>query len=66
MMNSEQSDLSEYEKLFNVSYDTLYLVMELLDGYRSINISVLDNDSQELLNDGIQLHDEIANFLKLY
>ncbi|HEM2865880.1 TPA: hypothetical protein U0658_001583, partial [Streptococcus suis] len=32
IMNSGQSNLSENEKLFNVSYDTLYLVMELLDG----------------------------------
>ncbi|NQO43596.1 hypothetical protein HO966_04100 [Streptococcus suis] len=39
IMNSGQSNLSESEKLFNVSYDTLYLVMELLDGYWGINIT---------------------------
>ncbi|HEM5208343.1 TPA: hypothetical protein U1343_000718 [Streptococcus suis] len=66
IMNSGQSNLSENEKLFNVSYDTLYLVMELLDGYREINISLLDNDHQEFLNDRIQLHDKIANFLQSY
>ncbi|HFI0102247.1 TPA: hypothetical protein ACGORV_002311 [Streptococcus suis] len=66
IMNSGQSNLFENEKLFNVSYDTLYLVMELLDGYRGINISLLDNDHQEFLNDRIQLHDKIANFLQSY
>ncbi|MBF0776980.1 hypothetical protein BVE84_08265 [Streptococcus azizii] len=65
-MNSEQPNLSEKEKLFNVSYDTLYLVMELLDGYRHLNIDLLDKDSHEFLNNKIQLHDEISNFLKSY
>lgn len=65
-MNSKQLEISEEEKQFNVSYDTLYLFMELLDGYGNLNVDLIDKNCHELLNYKIQLHDEIANFLKSY
>lgn len=45
-MNIHQSDLTKEELLFNVSYDTLVLMMELLDGYRNMNLELSDKESK--------------------
>ena len=65
-MNIHQSDLTKEELLFNVSYDTLVLMMELLDGYRNMNLELSDKESKEVLNKNIQLHDGVTNFLKSF
>ena len=52
-MNIHQSDLTKEELLFNVSHDTLVLVMELLDGYRNMNLELSDKESKEVLNGNI-------------
>ena len=65
-MNIHQSDLTKEELLFNVSYDTLVLMMELLDGYRNMNLELSDKESKEVLNENIQLHDGVVDFLKLF
>ena len=65
-MNIHQSDLTKEELLFNVSYDTLILMMELLDGYRNMNLELSDKDSKEVLNWNIQLHDGLVDFLKSF
>ena len=65
-MNIHQSDLTKEELLFNVSYDTLVLTMELLDGYRNMSLELSDKDSKEVLNKNIQLHDGITDFLKSF
>ena len=61
-MNIHQSDLTKEELLFNVSYDTLVLMMELLDGYRNMNLELSDKESKEVLNGNIQLHDGLLIF----
>ena len=61
-MNIHQSDLTKEELLFNVSHDTLVLVMELLDGYRNMNLELSDKESKEVLNGNIQLHDGLLIF----
>ena len=65
-MNIHQSDLTKEELLFNVSYDTLALMMELLDGYRNMNLELSDKESKEVLNKNIQLHDGVVDFLKSF
>ena len=65
-MNIHQSDLTKEELLFNVSHDTLVLVMELLDGYRNMNLELSDKESKEVLNGNIQLHDRVVDFLKSF
>ena len=65
-MNLHQSDLTKEELLFNVSYDTLVLMMELLDGYRNMNLELSDKESKEVLNKNIQLHDGLVDFLKSF
>ena len=65
-MNIHQSDLTKEELLFNVSYDTLVLMMELLDGYRNMNLELSDKESKEVLNGNIQLHDRVVDFLKSF
>lgn len=65
-MNIHQSDLTKEELLFNVSYDTLFLMMELLDGYRNMNLELSDKESKEVLNKNIQLHDGVVDFLKSF
>ena len=65
-MNIHQSDLTKEELLFNVSYDTLVLTMELLDGYRNMNLELSDKESKEVLNKNIQLHDGVTDFLKSF
>ena len=65
-MNIHQSDLTKKELLFNVSYDTLVLMMELLDGYRNMNLELSDKESKEVLNKNIQLHDGVVDFLKSF
>ena len=65
-MNLHQSDLTKEELLFNVSYDTLVLTMELLDGYRNMNLELSDKESKEVLNKSIQLHDGLVDFLKSF
>ena len=61
-VNIYQSNLTKEELLFNVSYDTLVLMMELLDGYRNMNLELSDKESKEVLNGNIQLHDGLLIF----
>ena len=65
-MNISQSNLTKEELLFNVSYDTVVLMMELLDGYRNMILELSDKDSGEILNKDIQLHDGVVDFLKSF
>ena len=65
-MNISQTNLTKEESLYNVSYDTLVLMMELLDGYRNMVLELSDKDSKEILNKNIQLHDGVVDFLKSF
>ena len=65
-MNISQTNITKEELLYNVSYDTLVLMMELLDGYRNMVLELSDKDSKEILNKDIQLHDGVVDFLKSF
>lgn len=40
--------------------------MELLDGYRNMNLELSDKESKEVLNKNIQLHEGVTDFLKSF
>ena len=40
--------------------------MELLDGYRNLNLELSDNESKEFLNKTIELHAGVTDFLKSF
>ena len=65
-MNISQTNLTKEESLYNVSHDTLVLMMELLDGYRNMILELSDKESREILNKDIQLHDGVVDFLKSF
>lgn len=51
--------------LYNVTYETIYSILELFDGYtkESIKLEIVDKVSGELISNGIQLHDICVNFI---
>ncbi len=58
---------SSMESILNeVTYDTIYKIMELLDGYntKEYQYSIIENNSSDTVNSGIQLHDVCADYLK--
>ncbi len=52
--------------LLDMSYDIIYSVMEMIDGYTSkdINIDLIDKVTKRSLREGCELHDMCANYLK--
>lgn len=52
------------EVLYSITFDTLAMVMELLDGYRGFDIKLIDQRDGSDLGEGLELHYAIADFLK--
>ena len=52
--------------LYDVTYETIYSILELFDGYTKDNIKmdIIDVESGEIINKGIQLHDVCASYIK--
>lgn len=52
--------------LYDVTYDTIYRIMELIDGYRKHNLQldIIEKESGKSLKENIQLHDVCADFIK--
>ncbi|MGO5077006.1 hypothetical protein ACTQ3M_04670 [Oscillospiraceae bacterium LCP25S3_E10] len=51
--------------LKDVTYETIYRLMELLDGYRneSIKLNLVNIKTGNILNEHIEMHDLCADFL---
>lgn len=51
--------------LYNATYETIYSILELFDGYtkESIKMDIVDIESGESISKGIQLHDVCVNFI---
>lgn len=51
--------------LYNATYETIYSILELFDGYtkESIKMEIVDIESGESISNGIQLHDVCVNFI---
>lgn len=52
--------------LYDVTYDTIYSIMELIDGYTkdSLQLDIIEKDSKKSLKENIQLHDVCVDFIK--
>ena len=67
-----QTALSEFscenaEKLlYDVTYDTIYSIMELFDGYTNDNLQldIIEKNSKKSLKENLQLHDVCIDYIK--
>lgn len=67
-----QGALSKYncvnaEKLlYEVTYDTIYGILELIDGYtqENLQLDLIEKESNNSLKQNIQLHDVCVDFIK--
>ncbi|MFT9818262.1 hypothetical protein [Lysinibacillus sp. NPDC056185] len=52
--------------LYDVTYDTIFKIMELIDGYSKddLQLDVIEKDSKKSLKENIQLHDACVDFIK--
>lgn len=52
--------------LYDVTYDTIYSIMELLDGYtkENLQLDLIEKDSKKSLKENIQLHDVCIEFIR--
>jgi hypothetical protein len=58
----------EIENAYNLTYETIYKVLELIDGYTTdeIKLDLIDKLSGNPIKSNIQLHDQCALFLKSF
>lgn len=54
------------EAITDISYEVIYRIMELIDGYSEteMHLSLIDMKTGLPMNDGIELHDACTDFLK--
>ncbi|AZK46684.1 hypothetical protein [Paenibacillus lentus] len=52
--------------LYDVTYDTIYSIMELIDGYTKddLQLDIIEKESKKSLKENIQLHDVCVDFIK--
>lgn len=60
--NMEQT-ISE-EKVFQITYDMIIHILEILDGYDDREYVLIDQKTGEQLNAGYQLHDLVVDYLR--
>jgi hypothetical protein len=65
-LSSYKNEVANDDFLFSVTYDTIYKIMELIDGYYAPNLKLdlIDNNSGKSLKADIELHDSCASYLK--
>lgn len=54
------------ELLYDVTYDTIYSILELMDGYTrdDLQLDIIEQDSKRSMKENIQLHDVCADFIR--
>ncbi|EOS28176.1 MAG: hypothetical protein OSJ53_05060 [Kineothrix sp.] len=52
--------------LYNVTYETITSICEIIDGYTNdkLKLDLIDSNSNVSLKEGIQMHDRCADYLK--
>lgn len=69
-VNVSLSKASNYnsmeEQLNDVTYETIYRIMELLDGYKNASLkgNIIESFSGKVINSDIDLHNLCEDFLK--
>ncbi len=57
----------DFNSIFNeLTYETIYYVMEMIDGYTSseVKIDLVDRETNTSLREGCELHDLCSKYLK--
>lgn len=54
------------ELLYDVTYETIYQIMEFIDGYtkKDLQLDLIEKNSKVSLRTDIELHDTCASFIK--
>lgn len=57
---------SNMKMLYDISAETIYRIMELIDGYYDdkVQVDLIDKKTKESLRTGIELHDKCVDYLK--
>ena len=52
--------------LYNVTYETITSICEIIDGYTNdkLKLDLIDSNSNVSLKEGIQMHDRCGDYLK--
>lgn len=52
--------------LYDVTYETIYNIMELIDGYtkESLQLDIIERVGKKSLRTGIELHDTCSEYIK--
>lgn len=63
-----EDDTNIEELLYDITYKTVYDVMELIDGYMcaEVKLDLVDKLTNKSISTNIELHDKCANYLKCY
>lgn len=54
------------QDLYNVTYDCIYMILELIDGYRGMQIELIDTLTQLSISEGIELYVKSPDYLKCF
>ena len=62
----ESTYKSKEAMLYDATYEVIYGIMELVDGYRKadIKLDIVDRDTRKSLREGIELHDACVEYLR--
>lgn len=54
------------DMLEDITYDVIYMICEMIDGYRNdlIKYNVVDVKNNKIINDGMALHDWCEEYLR--
>lgn len=67
VVSTEFLESKNNEKIaYEITYETIYRILELVDGYTTdeISLDIIDNKTKKSLKDNIQLHDVCSNYLE--
>ena len=66
VMSEHKANDNLEEILFDASYESIYRVLELIDGYTndSLKMDLVDRDTGQSLKKDIELHDKCAAYLR--
>ena len=65
-MSEHKANDNLEEILFDASYESIYRVLELIDGYTSdsLKLDLVDRETGQSLRKNIELHDKCADYLR--
>ena len=66
VMSEHKANDNIEELLYAVSFESIYRVLEWIDGYSicSLKIDLIDKETGQSMKNGIELHDKCADYLR--